>query len=212
VLGMVQTEDLKRRPTVGSEGPDPSASVRVSGLEVAGQLAPEDDAHPEEVIEEDPARRAQRPIVATGGITLVCEGEFESLEIRGVEEGPEGRRDSAVAAKDVEVRRPHPSKLSLPRESVAGSAGDALARLLAVPLPPRRHRTPLREICSLEWLLRGNYTAQGFVGPGQITRENNESFSTVRCNVVERDIGTSVAEAQAAIERRVTLPPGYRVT
>jgi hypothetical protein len=119
---MFQTEDLKGRTAVGGKRPDPSASVWVSGLEVAGQLAPEDDAHPEEVIEEDPARRAQRPIVATGGITLVCEGEFESLEISGVEERPEGRRDSAVAAEDVEVRRPHPGKLSLPRERTAGSA------------------------------------------------------------------------------------------
>jgi hypothetical protein len=105
--------------------------------------------------------------MATGGITLVCEGELESLEISGVEKGPEGRRDGAVAAENVEVRRPHPGKLSLLRERVAGSAGDALSRLLAMSLPTRRHRTPLREICSLEWLLPRNYTAEGFVGPRQ---------------------------------------------
>ena len=50
------------------------------------------------------------------------------------------------------------------------------------------------------------------VGPRQITRENNQRFITIQCNVVDRDIGTFVEEAQSAIDRRVDLPPGYLVT
>ena len=50
------------------------------------------------------------------------------------------------------------------------------------------------------------------VGPRQITRENNQRFITVQCNVEGRDIGSFVEEAQAAIDREVTLPPGYLVT
>jgi len=50
------------------------------------------------------------------------------------------------------------------------------------------------------------------VGPRQITRENGQRFITVQCNVVDRDIGSFVAEGQAAIERDVVLPPGYLVT
>jgi len=50
------------------------------------------------------------------------------------------------------------------------------------------------------------------VGPRQITRENGQRFITVQCNVVDRDIGSFVAEGQAAIERGVDLPPGYLVT
>jgi len=50
------------------------------------------------------------------------------------------------------------------------------------------------------------------VGPRQITREGGQRFITVQCNVVDRDIGSFVAEAKNAIDSRVDLPPGYLVT
>jgi cobalt-zinc-cadmium resistance protein CzcA len=50
------------------------------------------------------------------------------------------------------------------------------------------------------------------VGPRQITRENNQRFITIQCNVVGRDIGSFVEEAQAAIDAGVTLAPGYLVS
>ena len=50
------------------------------------------------------------------------------------------------------------------------------------------------------------------VGPRQITRENGRRFITVQCNVVDRDIGSFVAEAQRAIDSEVDLPAGYLVT
>jgi cobalt-zinc-cadmium resistance protein CzcA len=50
------------------------------------------------------------------------------------------------------------------------------------------------------------------VGPRQITRENGQRFITVQCNVVDRDIGSFVAEGQDAIEREVELPPGYGIS
>ncbi len=50
------------------------------------------------------------------------------------------------------------------------------------------------------------------IGPRQITRENNQRFITVQCNVVGRDIGSFVEEAQGVIDREVDLPPGYLVT
>ncbi len=50
------------------------------------------------------------------------------------------------------------------------------------------------------------------VGPRQITRENGQRFVTVQANVVDRDIGSFVAEGQRAIAREVDLPPGYLVT
>ena len=50
------------------------------------------------------------------------------------------------------------------------------------------------------------------VGPRQITRENGQRFITVQCNVVDRDIGSFVAEARRAIDDDVDLPPGYLVT
>ncbi len=50
------------------------------------------------------------------------------------------------------------------------------------------------------------------VGPRQITREGGQRFITVQCNVVDRDIGSFVAEAKEAIDAGVDLPPGYLVT
>ncbi len=50
------------------------------------------------------------------------------------------------------------------------------------------------------------------VGPRQITRENNQRFITIQANVVGRDIGSFVAEAQQAIDNKVSLPPGYLTT
>ncbi|MFQ5672768.1 MAG: efflux RND transporter permease subunit [Nitrospinales bacterium] len=50
------------------------------------------------------------------------------------------------------------------------------------------------------------------VGPRQITRENNQRFITVQCNVTGRDIVSFVEEAQRAIEAKVKLPSGYLVT
>ena len=49
------------------------------------------------------------------------------------------------------------------------------------------------------------------VGPRQITRENGERFITVQLNVRDRDIGSYVADAQAAVEAGLDLQPGYRV-
>jgi cobalt-zinc-cadmium resistance protein CzcA len=63
-------------------------------------------------------------------------------------------------------------------------------------------RVPLSELASLEEV----------VGPRQITREDNQRFVTVQCNVLDRDIGSFVEEAQAVLEASVDLPPGYVVT
>jgi cobalt-zinc-cadmium resistance protein CzcA len=50
------------------------------------------------------------------------------------------------------------------------------------------------------------------IGPRQITRENNQRFIAVQCNVTGRDIGSFVEEAQKVIDEKVKLPPGYLVT
>ncbi len=67
---------------------------------------------------------------------------------------------------------------------------------------PNGAKVPLAQLATIEEI----------VGPRQITRENNQRFITVQCNVVGRDIGSFVAEGQRAIEESVNLPPGYLVT
>ncbi len=55
-------------------------------------------------------------------------------------------------------------------------------------------------------------TVREIVGPRQITREDNQRFITIQCNVLNRDIGTFVEEAQGVIAADVALPPGYLLT
>lgn len=55
-------------------------------------------------------------------------------------------------------------------------------------------------------------TIDEIIGPRQITRENNQRFITVQCNVRGRDIGSFVAEGQEAIAEKVEMPPGYLVS
>jgi cobalt-zinc-cadmium resistance protein CzcA len=67
---------------------------------------------------------------------------------------------------------------------------------------PTGARVPLQQLASIEET----------VGPRQITRENNQRFITIQCNVSGRDIGSFVKEAQQTIESQIQLPPGYFVT
>lgn len=55
-------------------------------------------------------------------------------------------------------------------------------------------------------------TIEEVVGPRQIMRERNQRFITIQCNVVDRDIGSFVAEARGVIAGKVDLPPGYHIT
>jgi len=52
-------------------------------------------------------------------------------------------------------------------------------------------------------------TTEEIIGSRQITRENNQRFISIQCNVVDRDIGSFVAEAQETIDAEIDLPPGY---
>jgi cobalt-zinc-cadmium resistance protein CzcA len=85
-------------------------------------------------------------------------------------------------------------------EPEARSTLEAVRHLLIT--APDGAKVPLDELATLREI----------VGPRQITREDNQRFITIQCNVVERDIGSFVEEAQQAIDRGVELPPGYLVT
>ena len=67
---------------------------------------------------------------------------------------------------------------------------------------PTGVRVPLNELADIRRIS----------GPRQITREDTQRFITIQNNVVGRDIGSFVADAQAAIDRDVQLPPGYFTT
>ncbi len=48
-------------------------------------------------------------------------------------------------------------------------------------------------------------------GPAQVSRENGQRRVTVEVNVRNRDIGSFVNDARAAVEQKVRVPPGYTV-
>jgi heavy metal efflux system protein len=49
-------------------------------------------------------------------------------------------------------------------------------------------------------------------GASEISRETNQRRIAIKCSVRGRDQGGFVTEAQAAVARAVSLPPGYRIT
>jgi heavy metal efflux system protein len=77
---------------------------------------------------------------------------------------------------------------------------EAIARILIQ--SPEGVRVPLAELAEIEEI----------IGPRQITRENSQRFITIQCNVIDRDIGSFVEEAQKAIEIGTNLPSGYLMT
>jgi len=67
---------------------------------------------------------------------------------------------------------------------------------------PSGMQVPLSQVAEIEEI----------EGPRQITREQNQRFIIVQCNVVGRDIGGFVQEAQKEIDEKVSLPIGYYTT
>lgn len=66
---------------------------------------------------------------------------------------------------------------------------------------PRGARVPLVQIADV----------QEVIGLRQITRENNQRFLVVQCNVRGRDIGGFVEEGQKILKEKIDFPPGYLV-
>ena len=131
--------------------------------------------------------RPDRTAIARYGLDLGAVQEMISAAIGGTEAGQvfEGIRRFDIYVRYVEHVRDTPEKIG---------------RLL-IPTPSGA-MIPLAQIATIERV----------VGPRQITRENANRFTTVQANVVGRDIGSFVEEAQKAIDQSVEFDPGYLVT
>lgn len=64
------------------------------------------------------------------------------------------------------------------------------------------YNVPLREVADIALV----------EGPVQVSREDGLRRIGIEININDRDIGSYVAEAKAAIQKKVTLPPGYYTT
>jgi heavy metal efflux system protein len=63
-------------------------------------------------------------------------------------------------------------------------------------------KVPLSEIASIKIL----------TGPAFVYRDNNNRFIGVKFSVRERDLGSTIAEAQQKVDLKVKLPKGYSIT
>jgi len=80
------------------------------------------------------------------------------------------------------------------RNSVAGLEN------LTVPTP-NGQRIPLSELSTIKINQ----------GASRISREDNMRRIAIKCNLIDRDQGSFVAEAQQKVAAQVDLPPGYRI-
>jgi len=129
----------------------------------------------------------QRQRMARLGISVAQVRQLIETAIGGkvVTTVPEGDRRT-----DVVVR--------LPRSYTA-----KVGNLRDLPLTtPSGERVLLREVSRIDLV----------TGPAQISREDGKRRVVVELNVVGRDIGGFVAEAQKLIDEKVDLPTGYFVT
>lgn len=62
-------------------------------------------------------------------------------------------------------------------------------------------RIPLKEIAQIKTI----------TGPAFVYRDNNKRFIGVKFSVRERDLGSTIAEAQAKVAAQVQLPKGYNI-
>ena len=128
--------------------------------------------------------RIDRQAIARYGINVADVQEVVHAAVGGE---TAGQIHEGIRSYDIVVRYRKNAR------DTAAAIGDILITA------PDGARVPLDQLAGIEEL----------VGPRQITRENNQRFIAVNCNVVGRDIGSFVAEAEDRFAQDLQLPPGY---
>lgn len=130
--------------------------------------------------------RVDREAIARYGINVADVQEVIHAAVGGV---TVGEIYEGIRRYDIQVRYREDAR------STAEAIGDILIQT------PDGARVPLSELADIEEL----------VGLRQITRQNNQRFIAINCNVTGRDIGSFVAEADDLLHESVDLPPGYLI-
>jgi heavy metal efflux system protein len=63
------------------------------------------------------------------------------------------------------------------------------------------NKVPLKEIAEIKTL----------TGPAFIYRDNNKRFIAIKFSIRERDLGSTIAEAQEKVNAKITVPKGYNI-
>jgi cobalt-zinc-cadmium resistance protein CzcA len=119
------------------------------------------------------------------------------INVADVQEIVEAAIGGKVATKVFEGQRHFAVVLRLPEQK---RTVDAVGNIFVS--TPDGARVPLSQLASIRIE----------EGPAQISRENASRRIVVECNVVGRDIGGFVADAQSKIAASVKLPTGYYIT
>ncbi|GMR22452.1 MAG: CusA/CzcA family heavy metal efflux RND transporter [Acidobacteriota bacterium] len=120
------------------------------------------------------------------------------LRVRDVAEFVETAIGGRHATQVIEGRRRIDVVVRLPEER----RGDPRAVRALLITTPSGERVPLERVAKVE-------VAEG---PEVVSRENAQRRIVIQSNVRGRDIGSFVAEAQAAIDAEIDLLPGYHIT
>lgn len=129
-----------------------------------------------------------RDAIARLGLTLHDVADTVAIALGG---RPAGLVFEGDRRFDIVVRLAHTTRDDL----------DAIGALpVMLPGDPQRHRAsvPLRELAQFAFS----------EGLNQVSRENGKRRVVVQANVRGRDLGSYVADAQAAVATQVTIPPG----
>jgi heavy metal efflux system protein len=79
---------------------------------------------------------------------------------------------------------------------------DSIDHIKRIMVPtPDGYRIPLEELADIR-------TEEG---ASMIYRENNSRYAAIKFSVRDRDLGSTIEEAQAAVKKKVLLPPGYQM-
>src|ERR1700712_1267877 len=65
----------------------------------------------------------------------------------------------------------------------------------------RGDKIPLKEIATIRTI----------TGPAFVYRDNTKRFIGVKFSIRERDLGSTIADAQARVNQHIKLPAGYRI-
>lgn len=131
--------------------------------------------------------RPDREAIARHGLNLAEVQELVEAAVGGVEAG---KIYAGVQRYAIYVRY---------RKDARDSVEDLRQLIVQT---DQRALLPLDELATIEEI----------VGPRQIVRENNQRYLEIQANVVGRDIGGFVEEAQAALDAQLKLPPGYLIS
>jgi cobalt-zinc-cadmium resistance protein CzcA len=143
-----------------------------------------------------------RRAIARYGLSVADVHEVAAIAVGGRTAGQLFQGDRRF---DVVVRLPEPFRtdpIALERLPIPLSHVDVMP--VAIALERDAAERPAQRYLPLSAVARVSVTE----GPNQISRENGKRRIVVQANVRGRDIGSFVEEAQARVQREVTLPPG----